>query len=93
MVVREYLIYTGGTREDDDFIAFLFLSTPSMGAIFMVKVPNGGWQAPQVVEVVDHYAIVVEDEYNEDSWTIRALDANGNLFADKLFGGEVRIVE
>lgn len=47
-----------------------------------------------VEEVVDHHAFFVQDEYSESTWTIRALDKDGNLIADKLFGtGEARYIE
>ncbi|WP_078546155.1 hypothetical protein [Litchfieldia alkalitelluris] len=47
----------------------------------------------QVKEVVDQYAFFVFDEYSEKTWTIRALDFEGNLLADKLFGnGDARYI-
>lgn len=44
-------------------------------------------------EVVDHYVLFVLDEYTEDTWTIRAFDTEGDLVADKLFGGEARYID
>lgn len=41
-------------------------------------------------EVKDHYVLFVLDQYNEDTWTIRAFDKNGKLVADKLAGGDAR---
>lgn len=44
----------------------------------------------QLEEVDDQYALFVLDEYTEENWTIRAFDQDGNIVADKIFGGEVR---
>jgi hypothetical protein len=44
-------------------------------------------------EVEDNYVLFVLDEYSEDTWTIRAFDKDGNLVADKLFGGDARYIE
>ncbi|WP_223703277.1 hypothetical protein [Sutcliffiella deserti] len=47
-----------------------------------------------VKEIIDNHAFFVLDEYSEATWTIRALDKDGNLIADKLFGtGEARYIE
>ncbi|MCT2536253.1 hypothetical protein NC661_13540 [Aquibacillus koreensis] len=47
-----------------------------------------------VKDIVDNHAFFVLNEYSEETWTIRALDKDGNLIADKLFGtGEARYVE
>ncbi|WP_335868897.1 hypothetical protein [Bacillus sp. 2205SS5-2] len=47
-----------------------------------------------VKEIVDYHAFFVLDEYSEATWTIRALDKDGKLIADKLFGtGEARYIE
>ncbi|TXC92868.1 hypothetical protein FS935_01355 [Metabacillus litoralis] len=45
-------------------------------------------------EVVNNHALFVLDEYSEATWTIRALDKDGHLIADKLFGaGEARYID
>lgn len=44
-------------------------------------------------EVKNNYVLFVTDEYSEDTWTIRAFDKDGNLIADKLFGGKARYVD
>lgn len=44
-------------------------------------------------EVEDNYVLFVTDEYSEDTWTIRAFDKDGNLIADKLFGGDTRYID
>lgn len=45
-------------------------------------------------EVVNTFALFVLDKYSENTWTIRALDQDGNLIADKLFGtGEARYID
>ena len=44
-------------------------------------------------EVEDNYVLFVTDEYSEDTWTIRAFDKDGNLIADKLFGGVTRYIK
>lgn len=47
-----------------------------------------------IQEVVDNHAFFVLDKYSEATWTIRALDKDGNLVADKLFGtGEARNID
>lgn len=47
-----------------------------------------------VKEIVNNHVFFVLDEYSEKTWTIRALDKNGNLIADKLFGtGQARYIE
>ena len=43
-------------------------------------------------EVEDNYSLFVTEEYSEETWTIRAFDVNGNLIADKLFGGDARYI-
>ena len=44
-------------------------------------------------EVKDHYVLFVTGEYSEDTWTIRAFDQDGNLIADKLYGGAARYID
>ena len=44
----------------------------------------------KVTKVEDNFALIVTDEYNEESWTIIAFNKDGNLIADKLFGAEPR---
>ncbi|SDD64239.1 hypothetical protein SAMN05428987_5506 [Paenibacillus sp. CF095] len=44
-------------------------------------------------EVTDNYVLFVLDEYSEDTWTIRAFSKDGDLVADKLFGGEARFID
>ncbi|WP_226666238.1 hypothetical protein [Metabacillus litoralis] len=45
-------------------------------------------------EVVNNHALFVLDEYSEATWTIRALDKDGHLIADKLFeAGEARYID
>ncbi|OEH92524.1 hypothetical protein [Bacillus solimangrovi] len=39
-----------------------------------------------IKEVNDNYVFFVLDEYSEETWTIRGLDEEGDLVADKLFG-------
>lgn len=47
-----------------------------------------------IKEVVDTFTFFVLDEYSEETWTIRALDKDGNLIADKLFGtGSARYID
>lgn len=47
-----------------------------------------------IEEVVANYVLFVLDGYSEEAWTIRALDKDGNLIADKLFGtGEARYID
>lgn len=47
-----------------------------------------------IEKVVNNYALFVFDEYSEETWTIRALDKDGYLVADKLFGeGEARYID
>ncbi|OLO26308.1 hypothetical protein BTR23_23370 [Alkalihalophilus pseudofirmus] len=43
-------------------------------------------------EVKDNYVLFVTDEYSDDTWTIRAFNKDGNLIADKLFGGDTRYI-
>ncbi|MBW4085794.1 YetF domain-containing protein [Paenibacillus sp. S150] len=55
-VTEDNLKRHGLTREPPDYIKTrkstgfpgFFVRTPSMGVIFRVKVPNGGWRAPTV---------------------------------------------
>jgi hypothetical protein len=50
---------------------------------------------PAVISLaeVDHnYVLLVFDEYNEETWTIRGFNSDGKLVADKLFGGETRYI-
>jgi hypothetical protein len=46
-----------------------------------------------VEEVKDNYILVVLDEYNQDNWTIRAFDKDGNLIADELPGADARYID
>ncbi|RCW64563.1 hypothetical protein [Saliterribacillus persicus] len=47
-----------------------------------------------IEEVTINHAFFVLNEYSEETWTIRALDKDGNLIADKLFGmDEVRYID
>ncbi|MBM7661038.1 hypothetical protein JOC85_001810 [Bacillus mesophilus] len=47
-----------------------------------------------IKEVVNQHVLFVLDEYSEFTWTIRALDQDGNLISDKLFGmSEARYVD
>jgi hypothetical protein len=44
-------------------------------------------------KVKHNYVLFVTNEYSEDTWTIRAFDKDGNLIADKLFGGDTRYID
>ncbi len=55
-----------------------------------VKANSGDYH---LKEVTDNYVLFVLDEYSEDSWTISAFDNDGNLIADKLFGGDARYID
>lgn len=46
-----------------------------------------------VEEVKDNYILFVLDEYNQDNWTIRAFDTDGNLIADELPGTDARYID
>ncbi|QOY38147.1 hypothetical protein AWH56_011765 [Anaerobacillus isosaccharinicus] len=46
----------------------------------------------QIKEVVNNFAFFVLDGYSEDNWTIRGLNEDGDLIADKLFGGDIRFI-
>lgn len=42
-------------------------------------------------KVIDNYALIVVDEYNESTWTITAFNKQGDLMGDKLFGCDERL--
>ncbi|SEM22288.1 hypothetical protein SAMN05192533_101485 [Mesobacillus persicus] len=46
-----------------------------------------------VQKVINHFAFFVLDEYSEETWTIRGLDRDGKLVADKLFGADIRYID
>lgn len=47
----------------------------------------------EVAQVKNNYALLILDEYSEETWTIRAFDKNGQLIADKLFGSDPRYLK
>ncbi|ENH97658.1 hypothetical protein J416_04411 [Gracilibacillus halophilus YIM-C55.5] len=68
--------------------------TPSEPYNFNMETVENYPNSYHVKEIVDNHAFFVLDEYSEKTWTIRALDKDGNLIADKLFGtGEARYTE
>ncbi|WP_064094380.1 hypothetical protein [Rossellomorea aquimaris] len=69
-------------------------STPSDPYNFNMETVEKYPERYHVEELVADYAFFVLDEYSEATWTIRALDKEGNLIADKLFGaGEARNID
>ncbi|WP_096155850.1 MULTISPECIES: hypothetical protein [Bacillus] len=68
--------------------------TPSEPYNFNMETVEKYPDSYHVKELVDNHAFFVLDEYSEATWTIRALDKDGNLIADKLFGtGEARYID
>lgn len=68
--------------------------TPSDIYHFNMKTVEENPDSYHVERVVNNYAFFVLDNYTRATWTIRALDKDGNLIADKLFGtGEARYIE
>ncbi|OIJ20694.1 hypothetical protein BKP45_08605 [Anaerobacillus alkalidiazotrophicus] len=45
-----------------------------------------------IKKIINNFAFFVLDGYSEDTWTIRGLNEDGNLVADKLFGGDIRFI-
>lgn len=60
--------------------------TPSEPYNFNMETVENYPDSYHVKEIVDNHAFFVLDEYSEATWTIRALDKDGHLIADKLFG-------
>lgn len=46
----------------------------------------------KVTDVKGDFALIVTDDYNEESWNITAFDKDGKLVADKPFGSDSRII-
>ncbi|MEH7235289.1 hypothetical protein [Bacillus sp. JJ1562] len=68
--------------------------TPSDTYSFNMETVEKYPSSYHIEEVVANHAFFVLDEYSEATWTIRALDKDGNLVADKLFGtGEARYID
>ncbi|UCZ53493.1 hypothetical protein LGQ02_01440 [Bacillus shivajii] len=98
-----------GSNEDDGFLVGVKTATPEIKYIvvgdhfdelhpsesynFTMETVNDHLDMYEFKEVDDNYAFFVLDEYTEETWTIRALDEEGHLVADKLFGNDVRGVD
>lgn len=89
-----------GIRTRDPNIKYIVVGnhlenlTPSDTYTFNMETVEKYPDRYHIQEVVDNHAFFVLDEYSEATWTIRALDKDGNLVADKLFGtGEARYID
>jgi hypothetical protein len=89
-----------GVRTRDPNIKYIVVGnhlenlTPSDTYNFNMETVEKYPDSYHIQEVVVNHAFFVLDEYSEETWTIRALDKDGNLVADKLFGtGEARYID
>ena len=89
-----------GVRTGDPTIKYIVVGnhledvTPSEPYNFNMETVEKYPNTYYVKEIVDNHAFFVLDGYSEATWTIRALDKDGNLIADKLYGAaEARYIE